>query len=60
MENLLKISKRDHATLIGEYPILETGTVVNFTCKCNKDTCKKIRDIRVSGLFCSECLLNRK
>jgi hypothetical protein len=60
MEQLLKISKRDNAILIGEYPILETGTLINFTCKCNKETCKKIREIRVSGLFCSSCLDTKK
>ena len=60
MEQLIKCCNRDSAELIGEYTEIKIGSVIHFKCKCTKITNKSIRNLRVTGFFCNECLHNKK
>jgi hypothetical protein len=60
MEQLNKCCKRDNATLIGVYNEIKIGTNIQFKCKCNVVANISIRDLRVTGFSCKDCLLSKK
>ena len=60
MEQLNKLCKRDNAILVGEYSKITITTVINFQCKCSNNVNKTIRLLRVTGLYCDDCIKNKK
>jgi len=60
MDQLKKLCNRDNAILVGEYSKILLGTIIHFNCKCQNLTKKSIRNIRVTGALCDECVKNKK
>jgi len=60
-ELLLETLTRDGATLIGEYPSLNSVSIIKYKCKCGAEGEKAFNIIiDYAGAFCSPCVIKNK
>jgi len=61
LEYLNSLLKRNHATLVGEYVVLNSEIRITFTCTCGTQTDKPFKDIAYyGGAYCKPCVIKNK
>ena len=59
-EYLIEISKKDNATLLGDYTSFNRDIKPKFRCYCGKEENNRtFRDISTKGMFCHDCVYER-
>ena len=61
LEYLNSLLQRDHAEVVGEYPVLNGGGRITYICICGTQTDKLFRDIAYyGGAYCKPCVTKNK